>query len=227
MAEHGTEFPDPLAKLDFASPALLDTALTHRSAGEPHNERLEFLGDALLSYIMADVLYRRFPNASEGDLSRLRSRLVRGDTLAEVARRIGLGQHLRLGSGEARSGGTDRTSILADALEAVLGAVYLDSGEAACRKLVMELFEPLLAELSGDVQPLKDPKTRLQELLQRRKRPLPDYRLVRTIGAEHCRSFEVECVLEEAHGPHIGRGSSRRRAEQAAAQRALDRIEHD
>jgi ribonuclease-3 len=219
--------PSRLPAHRFGSPELLTTALTHRSAGEPHNERLEFLGDALLSYIMADVLYRRFPDAMEGELSRLRSRLVRGETLARLARRIGLGSHLRLGPGEAKSGGADRSSILADALEAFIGAVYLDAGESSCRQVVMELFGPLLEQIAHDSVPLKDPKSRLQELCQRNKQPLPEYRLLRTVGADHERSFEIECVLSDPLRSAIGRGSSRRRAEQAAAQALLEAIEHD
>jgi ribonuclease-3 len=223
----------------FAEPGRLDQALTHRSAGAPHNERLEFLGDALLNLFIADAVYARFPRATEGELSRLRATLVRRETLAQVARSLSLGEHLRLGSGELKSGGSRRDSILADALEAILGAVYLDGGLDACRSVVLRLFGGLLDQLAPGSD-LKDPKTRLQEHLQSRRLDLPSYTLRSIRGEEHERTFEVVCRLEglapqgaggsaqRAGGAPgwetVGVGSSRRRAEQAAARRALERL---
>ena len=203
---------------------LLHTALTHRSAGETHNERLEFLGDALLDFYIAEALYSRFPKATEGDLSRQRAQLVKGETLAELGREGRLGACLHLGGGEAKSGGSERDSILADAMEALIGAIYLDAGADACRKVVLRLYRDKLANL-GSVAELKDPKTRLQETLQRSKLPLPEYRLVKTTGKEPNRGFEVECIIPGSTLPAHGSGRSRRRAEQAAAQSALKQIE--
>ena len=206
----------------FRNPELLHAALTHRSmAGAPNNERLEFLGDALLNGIVAEALYHRCPQASEGDLSRLRATLVRGDTLARIARELDLGEQLRLGSGELKSGGFRRASILADALEALVAAVYLDSDFASCRSLVLHLFESRLDALPP-VEQLKDPKTRLQEYLQARQRSLPVYTLRTVTGEAHARRFTIECSLEEV--TTVAEGSSRRKAEQEAARKALDRL---
>jgi len=207
----------------FQMPDLLATALTHRSFGQPHNERLEFLGDALLSYLIADWLYHRFPKIREGSLTRLRAQLVKGDSLAEIARQIELGKFLRLGSGELKSGGWRRTSILADALEAVIAAIYLDAGQEACRKVVMRLFDERLHQLSVD-EVTKDPKTSLQELLQARKVSLPEYRVLRVSGEDHDQYFEVECIVALLAQPVTGAAKSRRRAEQMAAQRALEAL---
>ena len=206
---------------EFHTPSLLQEALTHRSALGPNNERLEFLGDSILNFVIAAELFRIYPQASEGELSRLRANLVRGDTLAELARRLGLGDYLHLGSGELKSGGFRRDSILADALEAVLGAVYLDSDLETCRHLIQRLYQDRLAELpAGD--DLKDPKTRLQEYLQARQRGLPVYNVVEISGEAHAQRFKVECSVENLRTTAVG--TSRRRAEQEAARQALELI---
>ncbi len=211
--------PAGLARSD-----LLRQALTHRSAGSRNNERLDFLGDSILDLVIAEELYRRFPNASEGDLSRLRARLVRRDTLANIARELKLGAQLVLGSGELKSGGKRRASILADALEAVLGAVFLDRGFDSCRGLVREWFAARLDSLPP-AEELKDPKTRLQEFLQARQRALPRYRLVKAEGADHARTFHVRCEIDGVAEPTEASGSSLRRAEQECARLALDKIQ--
>lgn len=205
---------------DFQQPEHLITALTHRSAGTPNNERLEFLGDALLSFIVAEVLFERFPGASEGQLTRLRANLVKGDTLAEVAQMLCLGQYLHLGGGELKSGGWRRTSILSDAFEALIGAVYLDGGMTTCEQVVLQLFQPHLNMLS--LQTIhKDPKTRLQELLQSQQQELPNYRVLTVTGEPHAQYFEVECYVPGLQEPTCGTGNTRRRAEQDAAEKAL------
>lgn len=201
---------------EFGSPALLQQALTHRSAGNLNNERLEFLGDAVLGLVIADALYARYPRASEGDLSRLRASLVKKPTLAGIARELELGEHLQLGSGELKSGGFRRDSILADALEAVIGAVYLDAGFEAAAALVLQLYQPRLQSLP-EAAALKDPKTRLQEYLQSRHIELPDYQVIQVSGKAHAQTFEVECHIPGLDRCSRGRGSSRRKAEQAAA----------
>lgn len=208
----------------FREPALLRDALTHRSAGSNHNERLEFLGDGALNFIIAHELYRRVPDADEGDLSRLRASLVRRETLSGVARELDLGNVLVMGPGEARSGGHQRQSTLGDALEAVLGAVYLDGGFSACREVVLSLFAKRLDHLPP-LESLKDPKTRLQEYLQARRLPLPDYTLAARRGAEHARTFEVACSVAGLSDPVRGTGGSRRAAEQDAARRALQALD--
>lgn len=206
----------------FRTDELLVTALTHRSAaGSASNERLEFLGDALLSMVIAEVLYRRYPRADEGELSRLRATLVKGDTLAGIARELQLGDYLRLGEGELKSGGYRRTSILADALEAVFAAVYLDSDLAACRRLILKLYRQRLEALPP-VAELKDPKTRLQERLQASQRPLPVYQVLAISGAPHERRFTIECRLDDLRV--VAEGSSRRKAEQEAARKALEQL---
>jgi ribonuclease-3 len=207
----------------FARPDLLAQALTHRSHGSPHNERLEFLGDAVLNCVMAALLFERFPELREGELSRQRANLVRQDTLAAIAQECDLGAHLRLGEGELKSGGSRRPSILADGLEAVIGAVFLDAGFDAARQVVRRLFEPLLAGLDPTASG-KDAKTELQELLQARKLPLPAYRLLQTRGEAHAQSFEVECAIPALGIAVAGTGSSRRGAEQDAARAAISRM---
>lgn len=212
---------EPAARLPgidyrFDDPELLTRALTHRSHGGPHYERLEFLGDGLLNGIIADLLYRRRPHAPEGDLSRLRSRLVRDTTLAEIATELGLGDRLRLGPGELRSGGHQRQSILADVLEALIGAIYLDGGFGAAREVVLALFDQREQALPS-AERLKDPKTRLQELLQADGQLLPEYRVVAESGADHCKRFEVECSVGGLMTPVRAAAGSRRKAEQAAA----------
>ena len=203
----------------FSNPGLLECALTHRSAGSYNNERLEFLGDAILNFLVADELYQRFPSASEGELSRARANLVNGSALAVLATAYNLGDFLRLGSGELKSGGFRRESILAGTLEAVIGAAYLDKGFDACRTLVQALYRERLATISPETHP-KDPKTRLQEYLQAHKRPLPFYTVTAVEGDAHLQIFKVECVIEGL-SPCRGEGNSRRVAEQNAAQQAL------
>lgn len=208
----------------FADPAWLRTALTHRSFGTPNNERLEFLGDGVLDFVVADLLFQRFPDLPEGDLSRLRASLVRQETLHQLALGLRLGDALRLGEGELRSGGASRPSILADALEASFGAVYVDGGFAAAQAVISRLFLPLIEGLpSGTAQ--KDPKTRLQEWLQARRRPTPRYILQDTEGAAHARWFTVTCDIANPPLSTRGQGSSRRHAEQAAAEAALKELE--
>lgn len=214
------------ARLDyrFADEALLRQALTHRSWGQPHNERLEFLGDAVLDCVVAMLLYERMGQADEGALSRLRASLVRQQALADIARRVRLHEALRLGEGELRNGGAQRASILADALEAVLGAVLLDGGFEAARRVIGALYEPLVR--APDARALsKDAKTRLQELLQGRRLALPAYTVQGVRGAAHEQWFEVECAIEPLGLRVTGGGPSRRAAEQQAAQRALEALE--
>ena len=208
----------------FADPALLAQALCHRSAGSPHNERLEFLGDALLNLIIAEQLYARWPKADEGAMTRARAELVRESTLATLARRLELGSRLTLGPGEMKTGGHRRDSILADAMEAVIAAFYLDGGMDACTQAVLRWFEPLLAALPPLHQVGKDAKTRLQEWLQARQRPLPVYTLLEESGDEHDKRFRVGCTLSDPMIATEGSGTSRRAAEQAAADAALQDI---
>lgn len=203
--------------------ALFSAALTHRSAARAHNERLEFLGDAVLNLSIAEHLFRSHPQADEGDLSRLRAWLVSSPPLAETAARIGLGEVLRLGSGELKSGGFRRESILADALEAVLGAVYLDAGLAEAQRVIFGLFAGRMAHMP-DTEALKDPKTRLQEYLQSRGLLLPVYEVVRTEGEIHAQTFWVQCAVSTLGVAATGQGLSRRRAEQEAAAAVLGEI---
>ena len=209
---------------DFADPQLARQALTHRSHGAPHNERLEFLGDSLLNCAVATLLYERFPTLPEGDLSRLRAGLVNQSSLSEVAASLGLGDRLLLGEGELKSGGFRRPSILADAFEALLGAIYLDSGFDAVRKAV-ELALADRLDTPGALPLAKDPKTALQEHLQGRKLPLPRYAVLRTEGEAHEQTFVVECRVEGLEIVATGQGASRRAAEQAAAQGMLEQLE--
>ncbi|MBI5461820.1 MAG: ribonuclease III [Gammaproteobacteria bacterium] len=208
----------------FRDPALLDSALTHRSAGGVNNERLEYLGDAVLGLVIAEDLYRRYPQASEGELSRLRASLVRKQTLAELARDLQLGEYLRLGSGELKSGGYRRDSILADALEAIFGAVYLDGGFAASAGLIQTLYAERLQNLPTEPLAIKDPKTQLQEYLQSRHLHLPEYAVVSVRGDAHDQIFEVECHIVALTQTTRAQGSSRRRAEQQAAQQMLEQL---
>jgi len=208
----------------FADPSLLAQALTHRSAGTPHNERLEFLGDGVVNLIAAEALYQRWPRADEGVLTRARAELVREASLATIARRLELGERLTLGPGELKSGGFRRDSILADALEAVVAAIYLDAGYEACRGVVLPWFEQALDALPAG-RPEKDAKTRLQEWLQARQRPLPAYEMVSESGEDHAKVFLCRCTLSEPPASAEGEGTSRRRAEQAAAAAVLERLE--
>jgi len=205
----------------FADETLLTQALTHRSAGPRNNERFEFLGDALLSLVIAEALFERFPKADEGALTRARSQLVREPQLAELARGLGLGERLILGPGELKTGGWRRDSILADALEAVIGAIHLDAGFAACRSAVRALFVPLLDALPPGLKAQKDAKTRLQEWLQQRQLGLPDYDLLAARGEDHDKVFDVRCRVDAFDIEASGSASARREAEQQAAAEVL------
>jgi ribonuclease-3 len=205
---------------EFSDHSLLDQALTHRSASKTNNERLEFLGDAMLGLIVAKILYRLRPDANEGDLSRARAALVKKETLAGIGRQIGIDRQLVLGPGELRTGGAQRSSALADAVEAVIGAVVLDGGYEAAEWLIARLFAGPLDELP-DSDSLKDPKTRLQEWLQARGLGLPDYSVADVSGSDHNQHFAVNCRIDAKSKVSTGRGSSRRRAEQAAAEAML------
>jgi ribonuclease-3 len=208
----------------FKDFALAEQALTHRSFGNNHNERLEFLGDSIVNFVVAEALYRRFTAAQEGDLSRMRARLVKGETLAAIAREYALGDFIRLGSGELKSGGFRRESILADVLEALIGAIYLDGGLDVCRACITAWYGERLEQIApGDSN--KDAKTRLQELLQKRGKALPVYRLVDTAGEEHNQQFQVICDIPSLTERFTGSGANRRSAEQAAAQAALAYLE--
>ena len=207
----------------FRNPRLLEEALTHRSIGAGNNERLEFLGDSVLSAVISARLFEIHPDASEGDLTKMRARLVRGTTLAKLAQGLGLGRQVMMDSGVMKSGGFRNASILADSFEAVLGAIFLDGGFSACREVILRLFSPLIESMPS-VEQLKDPKTRLQEWLQARALPLPVYELEFEEGAAHAKTFYVSCTLEdgtrsEAHG------NSRSAAEQSAAGIILDRLQ--
>jgi len=208
----------------FAEPALLARALTHRSAGSPHNERLEFLGDGLVNLFIAEALYRHWPGADEGALTRGRAELVRESSLAGVARALALGERLTMGPGEMKTGGHRRDSILADALEAVIAAIYLDAGFEACRAVVVPWFAEPMAALPPPHKVGKDAKTRLQEWLQGRQKPLPVYELVAETGEEHAKVFRVICTLGSPALVTEGEGHSRRAAEQVAAESALAAI---
>ncbi len=208
----------------FGNPDLARQALTHRSFGTPHNERLEFLGDSLLNCAVAAVLYERFPHLPEGDLSRLRAALVNQASLSDVAAKLGLGERLRLGEGELKSGGFRRPSILADALEALLAAVFLDAGFDATRAAVAHLLAERL-DRAADAPVDKDPKTALQEHLQGRGLALPRYAVQRTEGEAHDQTFTVECRVDDLGIASTGKGPSRRAAEQAAAEGVLAQLE--
>ncbi len=208
----------------FQNRDLLEQALTHRSAAGPSNERLEFLGDALLNMLIAEELFRICPLATEGELSRRRASLVSGSALADLAGKFNLGDYLRLGAGERKSGRGCRSSILADGMEAIFGAVYLDGGFDSCRRLVLDLYRDRFLDLPAS-EALKDPKTRLQELLQAEQRPLPAYRVVKVEGEPHAQSFTVECRADPICT--IASGNSRREAEKRAAGEALLRMIND
>lgn len=205
----------------FNRPDLLRSAITHRSRGGMHNERLEFLGDSILNFTIAAELYHRFPKAREGDLTRMRALLVRGETLAQIARDLSLGEYLHLGLGERKSGGQQRESILADALEAIIGALYLEGGLPLCRARIMAWFESRLDGLTPGTSQ-KDAKTRLQEYLQSKKQALPEYQIVDVSGDPHNPIFKVQCTISILNKPVFGMANSRRKAEQAAADQALE-----
>ena len=208
----------------FCDISLLDEALTHRSYSSRNNERLEFLGDGILNFVIAHELFKLYPDVQEGDLSRLRANLVNKDSLAEIAGHLELGEVIRLGSGELKSGGFRRPSILADAVESIFGAVYCDGGFEPCRELIVRLYADRLA-LSMDLQSLKDPKTQLQELLQSRHFSLPYYQVTNITGQAHAQVFHVKCSIEKMKIEVTGEGKSRRKAEQVAAGRAIVQVE--
>ena len=208
----------------FKNVSLLDQSVTHRSFGDVNNERLEFLGDSILNFVVAAALFDRFPEAGEGDLSRLRARMVKQQTLAEIARELDLGGFLTMGSGELKSGGFDRDSILSDAIEAIIGAVFVDGGIADARDCILGLYEERFAALiSSNIE--KDAKSRLQEYLQGKGQPLPDYVLIGTTGKSPNQNFEIECRSLSFNGTIRAMGTSRRRAEQKAAELALKHLE--
>ena len=215
--------PTGIAGYQFENPALLRQALTHRSYSSEHNERLEFLGDAVLNCVIAAELFRIYPAMPEGDLSRVRASLVNGQTLCSLATELGIGSQLSLGEGELRSGGTQRPSILANAVEAIMGAVFLDGGFSAAQSFTLKIFETSLRTLDPRVAG-KDSKTLLQELLQARHLSLPRYTVIATAGDAHEQSFRVECCVEELEVRTEGAGASRRAAEQLAAKQAYDMI---
>lgn len=221
--------PEVLCKklgLAFNNPQLFTMALTHRSASSNNNERLEFLGDSILGFVIAHKLYELFPNACEGVLSRLRASLVNQSSLAELARKHQFGDYLLLGSGELKSGGFRRDSILSDALEAIIGALYNDQGMDACQQWILQLFEEKLKSLSLDNWQ-KDPKTQLQELMQSKKMELPDYTLMTMSGLAHEQTFKVKCTVPLIKESCIGTGISRKRAEQSAAELMLELLNKD
>jgi ribonuclease-3 len=209
----------------FKQPALLMQALTHRSAKGVHNERLEFLGDAILNFVIAQILYEMFPDSSEGELTRMRSSLVKGVTLSEIARSFNLGDYLILGPGELKSGGFKRDSILEDAIEAIIGAIYIDADIHIVQRVVLSWFAPRLAKIEpGQAQ--KDPKSLLQEYLQGRKIALPNYEVIQITGQSHQQEFTVRCSAEKLDVEVITKGASRRKAEQEAAQQLLEKIKN-
>jgi ribonuclease-3 len=205
---------------EFSNLELLSLALVHRSVGRKNNERLEFLGDSIVNHVIAEALYKQFPDAREGQLSRMRASLVKGDTLAELARELGLGEYISLGPGEKKSGGHRRGSILADAFEAVSGAMLLDGDVESCRARLLDWFDSRLQDLN-DSNADKDPKTLLQELLQGHHRPLPVYELLGVSGDDHNQVFQVSCTVQNPLLTVKAKGDSRRKAEQAAAKAAL------
>jgi ribonuclease-3 len=220
---------DPVYQLEqilgytFADKTKLNTALTHRSLGQDNNERLEYLGDALLGFIIAEAIYRLYPGASEGELTRLRATLVKGETLAKLARKLNLGSYIKLGASELKSGGWRRSSILANAIEALIGAIYLDGGMDICRERVLQLYGDILKTSTPETL-IKDPKTRLQEHLQSLQMNLPEYKVVMERGEAHDRIFTVRCEIPAMTISVQAEGKSKRNAEQAAAQLALDTL---
>lgn len=214
----------------FEDEKLLTLALTHRSIGSQNNERLEFLGDSILGMVISAELFIRFPNEKEGVLTRLRSSLVKGETLSEIATELSLGDFIQLGSGELKSGGYRRASTLADVVEAIIGAIYLDSCKENSIKVVEKIILTIFNERLNNCEPagiLKDPKTRLQEHLQSKKLPLPTYNVVSISGKEHLQTFKVSCSIEGYHNHVVATGDSRRKAEQAAAEKALTSLIHE
>lgn len=210
----------------FTDPELARQALTHRSSNKLHNERLEFLGDSLLGFIVAELLCDLYPQATEGELSRMRASMVNKESLAQIARALDLGEYVQLGAGELKSGGRQRDSILADAVEAVIAAIYLDGGISPCKQFVQH-WSAQKIEAQGSDQKQKDSKTRLQELMQSRALPLPDYSITQVRGEAHDQSFLVECSIDGLASPCSGSGRSKRAAEQDAAQKVLLELGED
>ena len=215
-----------LKKLEYSfnDIELLNEALTHRSYAAKNNERLEFLGDGILNFVIAHELFKQYPDVQEGDLSRLRANLVNKESLAVIAKQLELGDVIRLGSGELKSGGFRRPSILADAVESIFGAVYCDGGFEPCRELIVRLYANRLSSPT-DLQSLKDPKTQLQELLQSRRFALPDYPVMNITGHAHAQTFHVKCIIKQMNIEVTGEGKSRRKAEQVAAEKAIVEVE--
>ena len=209
----------------FQSDAYFKQALTHRSAGAPHNERLEFLGDAILNLVMADILYQRYPALKEGELSPLRAELVKGETLATIAKELALSELLSLGPGEIKTGGAKRTSILADALEAIFGAVYLDGGFEAAKQVILNVYDSRLKQHRPNQAAIKDAKTALQEYLHAHKIPLATYTLIQTEGAQHAQQFHVSCTISSLNLSKKGQSTTRRKAEQLAADAVLKQLQ--
>lgn len=207
----------------FQNPLFLQQALTHRSAGQTNNERFEFLGDAILNFVVANTLFTMFPKHSEGELSRLRALLVKGETLTEIAIELNLSNYLILGQGESKSGGYNRASILANALEAIFAAVFFDGGFAASEQTILGLYNTRLADQKLQIN-LKDPKTQLQEYLQSLKKPLPQYKLVKICGQEHEQIFYVSCKVSGLGHSVVSAGTSRRKAEQLAAKLTFEKL---
>lgn len=218
--KHPPEYLHKILHYQFNNPDLLETALRHRSAGSNNNERLEFIGDSILGFVISDILYAEFPDADEGSLTRKRAHLVKGDSLAGIASGLGLGDYLALGSGELKSGGFRRGSILADALEAIIGAIYLDGGIEPSRKFIRMIYADKLSNLE-ELKDLKDPKTRLQEMLQSRNMMLPVYETISIEGNPPNQHFTVSCEIKDIDKSVTGDGKSRRKAEQAAASNAI------
>lgn len=221
---------EPLKRLEdnldyeFSNIQLLETATTHRSVGMRNNERLEFLGDSVLGFVIADQLFHQFPEADEGQLSRLRASLVKKETLAKIGRELSVGKFLRLGQGELKSGGHSRDSILADAVEAIIAAIYLDAGYDKARQFILNLYATLLRQVSLQ-KGQKDPKTQLQELLQSKKMELPVYKVVESTGPQHKQQFVISCSVKGLDIFASGKGESKRKAEQDAAQKILEAYE--
>ena len=226
MVNLGLEQLQQRIDYQFRDPELLRLALSHRSCGAKNNERLEFLGDSILSLVISDFLYQKFADSREGDLSRMRSQLVRAESLSEVARSLDLGPELLLGQGEMKSGGNRRDSILGDTVEALIGAIYIDSSLEESRRCVLNWFKDLLA-IAEEVKPSKDAKTSLQEFLQQRGHALPQYRVIETGGEAHSRLFTVSCKIDLLDREFTATASSRRKAEQMVAEKFLATLEID
>jgi len=205
---------------------LLEQALTHRSIGNNNNERLEYLGDAILGFVIADIIYQKFPEASEGELTRVRASLVKGEKLAEISREIQLASEIKLGTGELKSGGWRRDSILANTLEALIGAIYLDSNIESCRSVILNLYQSHLENIDpADIK--KDAKSQLQEYLQSRKQNVPDYEVIDEFGSSHQPEFTVSCKIDLFDDVVIAKGTSKRKAEQAAAEKIIIMLESE